>query len=140
MIKTTALALSLLSSGALAHGHTHHHHYRVARHYRHGSASYAYAPAVESSTLVGSNSRPRAWCGWYMRQLKGGGPEYNLAWNWSRRGTPTGPHVGAVVVWPHHVGLITGQEGGRWVVKSGNDGHAVRERARSVAGAVFRDI
>ena len=36
-------------------------------------------------------------------------------------------------------GIITGQaSGGRWIVKSGNDGGRVRERARSVSGAVFR--
>jgi hypothetical protein len=27
---------------------------------------------------------------------------------------------------------------GQWIVKSGNDGGRVRERPRSVAGAVFR--
>ena len=47
--------------------------------------------------------------------------------------------VGAVVVWNHHVGMITGRTaGGQWIVKSGNDGGRVRERPRSVAGAVFR--
>jgi hypothetical protein len=47
--------------------------------------------------------------------------------------------MGAVVVWPHHVGLITGQgANGQWIVRSGNDGGSVRERPRSVAGAVFR--
>ena len=50
-----------------------------------------------------------------------------------------GPRVGAVVVWPHHVGMITGRSAnGMWIVKSGNDGNAVRERAMSVSGAVFR--
>jgi hypothetical protein len=44
-----------------------------------------------------------------------------------------------VVVWSHHVGMITGRTaGGQWIVKSGNDGGRVRERPRSVAGAVFR--
>jgi len=63
----------------------------------------------------------------------------NLAWNWARWGRPSGPRVGAVVVWPHHVGMITGQTAdGRWIVRSGNDGGRVRERPRSVAGAVFR--
>ena len=34
---------------------------------------------------------------------------------------------------------ITGRaSNGQWIVKSGNDGNRVRERARSVAGAVFR--
>ena len=84
-------------------------------------------------------ARPGKWCGWWMRTQKGGGPQYNVAWNWRRWGSPTSPQVGAVVVWPHHVGVITGQAAnGRWVVKSGNDGNRVRERARSVSGAVFR--
>jgi len=74
-----------------------------------------------------------------MRTQKGGGPEMNLARNWARWGSPSGPRVGAVVVWPHHVGLITGQTAsGEWIVRSGNDGGRVRERPRSVAGAVFR--
>jgi hypothetical protein len=74
-----------------------------------------------------------------MRTQLGGGPEYNLAANWKRYGRPSGPRVGAVVVWPHHVGIITGRaSNGQWIVKSGNDGNRVRERARSVAGAVFR--
>jgi hypothetical protein len=86
--------------------------------------------------------RPARWCGWWMRTQYGGGPEYNLARNWAKRGRPlNGPKVGAVVVWSHHVGMITGRtEDGQWIVKSGNDGGQVRERARSVAGAVFRKI
>ena len=82
--------------------------------------------------------RPARWCGWWMRSQKGGGPEYNLAWNWARWGRPSRPRVGAVVVWPHHVGMITGRTAsGQWIVKSGNDGGRVRERPRSVKGAVF---
>ncbi|MEJ2518112.1 MAG: hypothetical protein P8Y82_09080 [Methyloceanibacter sp.] len=86
--------------------------------------------------------RPARWCGWYMRTQFGGGPEYNLARNWAKRGRPlNGPRVGAVVVWPHHVGLITGKtKDGQWIVRSGNDGGRVRERPRSVAGAVFRKV
>lgn len=83
--------------------------------------------------------RPSAWCGWWMRTQLGGGPEYNLAANWRNWGRSSGPRVGAVVVWPHHVGMITGRaSNGQWIVKSGNDGGRVRERARSVSGAVFR--
>jgi hypothetical protein len=74
-----------------------------------------------------------------MRSQKGGGPELNLARNWANWGRPSGPQVGAVVVWSHHVGMITGRSAsGQWIVKSGNDGGQVRERPRSVAGAVFR--
>ena len=87
----------------------------------------------------GVGPRPGKWCGWYMRTQLGGGPEFNVAANWRRYGSATSAQVGAVVVWPHHVGIITGRaSNGQWIVKSGNDGGAVRERARSVSGAVFR--
>jgi hypothetical protein len=83
--------------------------------------------------------RPKRWCGWWMRTQFGGGPEYNVAWNWRKRGVAAAPHVGAVVVWRHHVGMIVGMnDRGQWLVKSGNDGGAVRTRARSIKGAVIR--
>ena len=88
----------------------------------------------------GLGQRPSAWCGWYARQLVGQdpGPAFNLARNWAHWGHATGPGVGVMVVWPHHVGMITGQApNGEWIVKSGNDGGGrVRERPRSVAGAI----
>ncbi len=103
---------------------------------RRGGDGYGLA-SLSSSGGVGP--RPRAWCGWWMRTQLGGGPALNLAWNWRHYGSPTTPQVGAVVVWRHHVGIITGQaSNGRWIVKSGNDGGRVRERARSVSGAIFR--
>ncbi|WP_315806606.1 MULTISPECIES: hypothetical protein [unclassified Bradyrhizobium] len=83
--------------------------------------------------------RPAAWCGWYMRTQVGQdpGPQYNRAISWARYGVNAGgPSVGAIVVWRHHVGQIVGQENGQWIVRSGNDGHAVRTRPRSLAGAV----
>lgn len=87
----------------------------------------------------GVGPRPSKWCGWWMRTQLGGGPEFNVAWNWRKYGRPTSAQVGAVVVWRHHVGIITGRaSNGKWIVKSGNDGGKVRERARSVSGAVFR--
>ena len=86
---------------------------------------------------------PAAWCGWFMRTQVGSdpGPQYNLARSWARYGTNAGgPSVGAIVVWRHHVGKIVGQENGQWIVQSGNDGHAVRTRPRSLAGAIaFRN-
>lgn len=89
----------------------------------------------------GSNAKPRKWCGWYMRQLFGGGPEYNRARNWINRGVRTVASVGAIVVWPNHVGVITGKRNGMWVVKSGNDSNRVRERPRSVSRAIgFRRL
>jgi hypothetical protein len=95
--------------------------------------------AVKASASARLGARPARWCGWWMRSQFGGGPELNLARNWKSWGRPSGPRVGAVVVWPSHVGVITGRAAnGQWVVKSGNDGGRVRERPRSVAGAVFR--
>lgn len=92
---------------------------------------------IEDASKLGG--RPRAWCGWYMRTRHGGGPEMNLAWNWSRYGSAASPQVGAIVVWRHHVGEIVGQApNGQWIILSGNDGGQVRSRARSIAGAVVR--
>ena len=95
-----------------------------------------------SESVAGAGPRPGAWCGWYMRTRHGGSADYNLAWNWSNRGSHlSGPQVGAIVVWPHHVGEITGQSSdGTWIVLSGNDSGQVKERARSVSGAVFRSL
>jgi len=84
-------------------------------------------------------ARPRAWCGWWLRRQVGRdpGPAFNRASTWAQWGHPAAPAPGVVVVWPHHVGLITGRaEGDLWMIKSGNDGHAVRERPRSLAGAI----
>lgn len=111
----------------------HRYGHRQARRHRGGGER------VASYRSSGVGARPGRWCGWYMRTRRGGGPEYNLAWNWRKYGSPSGPQVGAVVVWRHHVGEITGRaSNGQWIVRSGNDGGRVRERARSVSGAVFR--
>jgi hypothetical protein len=66
----------------------------------------------------------------------------NLAANWAYVGRPTYPHAGAIVVWRHHVGVLRSDpHNGRALVLSGNDGHAVRERERSIAGAIaFREL
>jgi uncharacterized protein (TIGR02594 family) len=86
-----------------------------------------------------AEARPRAWCGWFMGQHLGKHDRSLwLARNWARVGSNAGgPAEGVVVVWPHHVGLITGRDAvGRWVVLSGNDGRRVRERARSLARVI----
>ena len=110
------------------------------------SPSFVHQPTYERSSAPGHahlGGRPRAWCGWYMRQQVGSdpGPQYNLARSWAHYGSSAGgPSVGAIVVWRHHVGKIVGQENGQWIVQSGNDGHAVRARPRSLAGAIaFRN-
>jgi len=147
----TALVFALLTSSASAHSR--HHHYRYyAHHHRSTVAATPWAgwgfwgeqqpSAVSLTRRHFSDGRPALWCGWYMRQVKGvADTAYNLARNWAHWGRPTSPHVGAVVVWYHHVGQIVGQSSdGEWIVNSGNDGHAVRTRARSLAGAIaFRE-
>ncbi len=116
---------------------------RIRKTKRRSRLRHTYRTASRTNYSSGSRyrvgRRPRKWCGWWMRTQKGGGPKYNVAWNWRHYGRPTSPQVGAIVVWRHHVGIITGRaSNGRWIVKSGNDGGRVRERARSVRGAIFR--
>ena len=96
---------------------------------------------------VAADARPARWCGWFARfnfVANDSGPEFNQACAWRHYGTHAdGPAVGALVIWcspgHHHVGKIVGTDAnGNFVVRSGNDHGAVRTRARSVAGAVFR--
>ena len=123
---TATAVLVAFASNAEAHGYRHHRHH-ARGHYHH----------------VGYAGRPAAWCGWYMRSQVGSdpGPNYNLARSWAHYGSNAGgPSVGTIVVWRHHVGKIVGQQNGQWIVQSGNDGHAVRARPRSLAGAIaFRN-
>jgi hypothetical protein len=109
-----------------------HHVHRRGKHVRHARVHGRYA-----------SGRPAAWCGWWLGHHLGlGNRTLWLARNWAGVGRNAGgPRVGAVVVWRHHVGIITGHAGGKWIVKSGNDGHAVRERPRSISGAIaFRAV
>jgi hypothetical protein len=155
-----ALALTIVTAAApdalaaprhhhTTHAATRHHHVAYAgyRHYRHArryvTRGYARRHVAYRGYALGQarghGARPRAWCGWYARTLVGNdpGPGFNLARNWARWGRPARPAIGVMVVWSHHVGMITGQtSNGQWIVKSGNDGHAVRERPRSIAGAI----
>ncbi len=104
-------------------------------------AGHSYTLHASYGARYHAGPKPGRWCGWWMRTQFGGGPEYNRAWAWSKRGVAASPHVGAVVVWRHHVGYIAGMNSkGQWLVKSGNDGNAVRTRARSLKGAVIRAI
>ena len=100
----------------------------------------------ERSYAVGrpASCPPRNWCGCYLAHALGiVRRELWLAANWAHVGSPAGgPQVGVVVVWRHHVGRIEGRApDGRWIVTSGNDGHRVRTRPRSLAGAIaFRRV
>jgi hypothetical protein len=89
--------------------------------------------------IVAGDPRPAAWCGWEMRQVMGVADRaYNRAAQWAQYGHRAlflAP--GVIVVWRHHVGRLVGRDAaGRWLVFSGNDGHAVRTRALSLAGAI----
>jgi hypothetical protein len=82
---------------------------------------------------------PHAWCGCFLAAKKGlHDPRLYVARNWATLyGSPTSPQPGAVVVWNHHVGeLVEHIKGNIWMVLSGNDGHAVRARPRSISGAI----
>ena len=148
-LMATVAAIFIVSQPAQAREHRGHHYARNTT-WRHvarrqweqpqeqpptwGSFSYS-APAAYRGGLGG---RPAAWCGWEMRQLVSSdpGPEFNLARNWARWGQAGPAGIGAVVVWPHHVGKIVGRQGDQWLVEFGNDGHAVRTRVLSIAGAI----
>jgi hypothetical protein len=123
---------------ANSHHYTHHygHRYFARIEADHSERNYVYSE--QTAYGGGLGNRPRAWCGWQMRQLVGSdpGPSFNLARNWTRWGHPGPAGVGAVVVWSHHVGKIVGQEGGQWIIQSGNDGRTVRTRPRSIVGAI----
>jgi hypothetical protein len=141
-------ALSVLPAHA-AHRHHHHRHHAheasrpvVSSHQQRWSVSNAGLPG---GSLHGrpSDCRGIPWCGCWLRHLLGiGDRDLNRAIAWAHWGRPTFAHIGAVAVWRHHVGIIRGAPdgAGRWLVESGNDGHAVRTRYRSLAGAVaFRE-
>jgi hypothetical protein len=162
VVAVTALVFAFATS---AEARTHHHHYRHYAHHQYqqqaqgfGFSSFAFGNGYSGYEHSGyqhsgyerssygrsrSGGRPAAWCGWYMRSQVGAdpGPEYNLARSWAHYGSNAGgPSVGTIVVWSHHVGKIVGQQNGQWIVESGNDGHAVRTRPRSLAGAIaFRN-
>jgi hypothetical protein len=118
-MRLLALAiLCALSLASIASAHRGHRHHFV----NHGA----------------SDARPAAWCGWWMRRnvRQDPGVAYNLARNWAHWGHAGPPGIGAIVVWPHHVGKIVGRTDALWIIESGNDGHAVRTRPRSIAGAI----
>jgi hypothetical protein len=149
-LTVAAAAITVFAQSAQAHEH--HPRYRGYHHVarsRVDRAPDAYASGFgysapqydaepQRTASRGLGGRPAAWCGWEMRQLVGGDPgaSYNLARNWAHWGHSGPVGVGAVVVWPHHVGKIVGQQNGQWVVESGNDGHALRSRPMSIAGAI----
>lgn len=140
------------------HSHRRHHHHRVNRVHHVTEQRSGSQPSVDQTvqrlpqlgSLVESSARPREcysvgpWCGCFMRHLLGiADKAYNLARNWAGIGQRTSAHSGAIVVWRHHVGMLRSEPDarGRALVLSGNDGHRVRERVRSLQGAIaFREL
>jgi hypothetical protein len=163
VIAAAAIAMFAQSAQAREHHYRHHHHRLISRNFAEprsgwtpggefawqpqpfaapggfGSATTEFGSYPQHTAYSGrGDGRPSAWCGWEMRRLVGSDPgqTFNLARNWAHWGRSGPAGVGAVVVWPHHVGKIVGQENGEWVIESGNDGHALRTRPRSIAGAI----
>ncbi len=136
----------LVASPAFAkshhHRHSRHHHYRhhVVVHRTHGDRVSAHVAYNEGRP---ADCYGIPWCGCWLKHALGvvsSSLNLNMAREWAHWGRPTEAHVGAVVVWPHHVGKIVGGSPGHWAVLSGNDGHRVKTRVRSIAGAIaFRE-
>lgn len=157
-MRLTTLAMAVATTMAFGHAadartyHRSHTHRHVARNHAAGrhhwarrggrrwfaETQYAFGNSSSNEGRAGYGPRPSAWCGWEMRHLVSSDPgsSYNLARNWAHWGHAGPAGVGAVVVWPHHVGKIVGEENGMWVIESGNDGHMLRTRPRSIAGAI----
>jgi hypothetical protein len=147
------VALLLLASPASAHQR--HHHYASRHHHAIHWGALPKSPEWPHSTAFGprwtentahitvGGSRPRAWCGWFMRQIKGvADASYNLARNWTHWGSASDAHPGAVAVWAHHVGEVANGQcpAGAIMLHSGNDGHTVRTRCVSLRGVLaFRE-
>jgi hypothetical protein len=128
------MVIFVQSAEAREHHHGHRHHHSLvasrgtsaeARSTPNGLFAFAAMNIQSSATAYRGRdlARPAAWCGWEMRHLVGAdpGPSFNLARNWAHWGRP---------------GQIIGQQNGEWVIESGNDGHTLRVRPRSIAGAI----
>jgi hypothetical protein len=151
-LATLVLAVCFAAAAPAQTSPHRHHHRHVAHHGGHGhhvASEHRHSIAVKTTKArtrtafvrwLGPDARPAQWCGWFMRQVfHVADRSYNWAPNWAHWGHASlGPQVGAVVVWTYHVGLIAGgpDKQGRWLVRSGNDGNAVRTRYLSVAKAI----
>ena len=147
LVPALLLVASTVALSSAAEARSHHgtrgaravaHRVHAASGQRHAARHGARFPRHHGRAVARAGGRPSAWCGWWLgNQLGLGDRKLWLARNWASVGSNAGePGVGVVVVWRHHVGIITGRSGSGWVIKSGNDGHAVRERVRSIAGAI----
>jgi hypothetical protein len=95
--------------------------------------------STEAQSL-GYNERPKQWCGFHVRQTKGGGPEMNPANSWCSWGRAAEPHIGAVVVKNSHAGIIVGKSAAGWLARAGNErnGTSVVTRVWDLRGACVR--
>jgi hypothetical protein len=95
---------------------------------------------ASSDTKAGYNDKPKNWCGWQVRQTKGGGPEMNPANSWCSWGRASEPQIGAVVVKHSHAGIIVGKSAAGWLVRAGNErnGTSVVTRVWDLRGACIR--
>ena len=151
-ILSIAVAVLVANPAEARRGHHHRDHHRVTTLHKtsisHRSSfgagrKHGALKVHRARRAAGTHGRPSAWCGWWLGNHLGmADRRLWVARNWAQVGHNIGkPQVGVVVVWRHHVGLITGRVGDQWIVKSGNDGRRVRERPRSIARAIaFRAV
>jgi uncharacterized protein (TIGR02594 family) len=150
-----AIAFCLLATTPPAEARPRHHHHHARHHRVVAAAPQAQAPSFwnwgggggsgvisEMRRYMGGNPTgwARVWCGVFLDMaLRATGHQRGsaAARDYARYGRPArGPAPGAIVVWPHHVGVVTAVQGGNIQVISGNDGHRVRERLRTTAGVI----
>ena len=109
---------------------------KAAPHRHHKHHAHRFVPDANGNQVRPAGC-PSAWCGcWLMRHLGMSDKRLWRAIEWAHLFPRTHAHVGAVAVWRHHVGEIVGGSPGHWIILSGNDGHRVRRRERSVRGVV----
>ena len=126
------------ATGRHHHSSGHGHHHRHQRHVEPQSStsfnpfSFFQQPVQTAQVARTGSGRPsgcpHAWCGCYMRMVKGvADASFNLAANWRHWGSQA--HygcVGCVAVMHHHVGQVQGYDGkGNIILLSGNHGHRV---------------
>lgn len=118
--------------------HAFHHrnvHYEFRRRLQHHAVG-AYAGTASAGRPGDCAGIP--WCGCWLRHVFGiADKAFNLAAHWATFGSPGAAAPGNIAVYRHHVALIRGNcDGAGCVMISGNDGHAVRTRYRSLRGAI----
>src|SRR5574340_827416 len=142
-----AVLLALPSLASAAPKHRHHHRHVVAAQAEivcdrqgcrasHENAHGRRSVARYESNSRGSDPRPAAWCGYWMRHHVSADPgrAFNLAIKWREWGRAiAGPIAGAIDVERHHVfKVISVLDRGRVLAISGNDGGRVRTRVRQI--------